>query len=60
MEIIAKDKAILQGSALGRLFRVLLIIIIILLLITATDLIIDFIASDLPSEIGLTKGDSDP
>ncbi len=50
-------QAILQGSALGRLFRVLLIIVIIIVIIVSIDIVIDFISSDIPSQIGL-GGDS--
>ncbi len=48
-------QAILQGSALGRLFRVLLILIIIILIAVVIDVVIDFISSDLSSELGLKK-----
>lgn len=50
-------QAILQGSALGRLFRVLLIIVIIIVIIVSIDTVIDFISSDLPQELGLGGGD---
>lgn len=50
-------QAILQGSALGRLFRVLLIIVIIIVIIVSLDTVIDFISSDLPQEFGLKKGE---
>lgn len=52
-------QAILQGSALGRLFKVVLIIGIITLIVISIDLIIDFIDSSLASEIGLKKGGGD-
>lgn len=46
-------QAILQGSAIGRLFRVVLIIIIIILLVVVVDVVIDFFSSDIPKEIGI-------
>jgi len=49
-------QAILQGSALGRLFKVLLIISIIVLIVLFIDLAIDFISSPLPEEFGIGGG----
>lgn len=46
-------QAILQGSALGRLFRVILILIIIILIVVAVDTLIDFSASELPQQLGI-------
>lgn len=49
-------QAILQGSALGRLFRVLLILIIIIVIGVGIDLVIDFIDSGILEEIGVGGG----
>ena len=51
-------QAILQGSALGRLFKIVLIIVIIILIAVSIDVVIDFIDSSLAREIGLEIGGS--
>lgn len=49
-------QAILQGSALGRIFKIVLIMTIIILIAVFLDVIIDFIDSSLAAEIGLEIG----